>query len=109
VKKSPRRTAFSLLELLAVVVILGILAAIVVPRVSTSSDKAKKSVNAHNKATVNAAVERYYIDEGSWPSTDLHEMGADYFPDGIPTSPYDGTTQYTIDGTNHRVNNVPDP
>ncbi len=108
-RNSSKRKAFSLLELLAVVVILGIIAAIVVPRITTSSDLAKKKVNAHNKATINASVERYYIDNGSWPSTDLNEMDTTYFPDGIPVSPHDGTTQYTIDGTTHRVNNVPDP
>ena len=108
--RKPRiRKAFSLLELLAVVVILGIIAAIVVPRVSTSSATAKLKVNAHNKATINAAVERYYIDNNAWPSTDLNEMGTDYFPDGIPKSPYDGVTQYTIDAATHRVDNVPDP
>jgi len=105
-----KRKAFSLLELLAVVVILGIIAAIVVPRVTSSSDLAKQKVNAHNKGTINAAVERYQVNTGSWPSTDLNEMDVDtYFPDGIPVSPYDGTTQYTIDATSHRVNNVPDP
>ena len=108
-KRNSKRKAFSLLELLAVVVILGIIATIVVPRVSTSASLAKKKVNAHNKATINAAVERFFIDNGSWPANDLSDMGVDYFPDGIPTSPYDGSTQYTIDGTSHRVNNVPDP
>jgi len=105
-----KRKAFSLLELLAVVVILGIIAAIVVPRVTSSSDLAKQKVNAHNKGTINAAVERYYINEGSWPATTLAEMdNNNYFPDGIPVSPYDGSTQYTIDATTHRVDNVPDP
>jgi general secretion pathway protein G len=104
-----KRKAFSLLELLAVVVILGIIAAIVVPRVTSSADLAKKKVNLHNKAAINAAVERFYIDTGGWPSTDLSNMGADYFPDGPPKSPFDGATSYTIDGTSHRVDNIPDP
>lgn len=108
-KRNSKRGAFSLLELLAVVVILGIIATIVVPRVSSSASMAKKKVNAHNKATINAGVERYFVNTNTWPSNDLNEMGVDYFPDGTPTSPYDGTTKYTIDGTNHRVNNVPDP
>ena len=54
-----RRKGFSLMELLAVVTILGIIAAIIVPRVTVSSDTAKQKVDAHNQATINAAVERW--------------------------------------------------
>jgi len=99
-----KRSAFSLIELLAVVTILGIIAAIIVPRVSVSTDTAKQQVSAHDKATINAAVERWYIDTGSWPAADLSDIGADtdYFPDGIPTNPVDGSA-YTLDA-NHRVN-----
>lgn len=100
-----KRNGFSLIELLAVVTILGIIAAIIVPRVSVSSDTAKTQVNAHNKATLNSAVERWYIDQGSWPANDLSDIGADtdYFPDGIPVNPVDGSA-YTLDATTHRVN-----
>jgi prepilin-type N-terminal cleavage/methylation domain-containing protein len=100
-----KRSGFSLMELLAVVTILGIIAAIIVPRVTVSSDTAKAKVNAHNKATINAAVERWYIENGSWPANDLSDIGADtdYFPDGIPTNPTDGSA-YSLDATTHRVN-----
>ena len=105
-----RRKAFSLLELLAVVTILGIIAAVIIARFSSTTDTAKKKLNSHNKAVINATVERYYMDTGSWPSTNLAELSdPDYFPDGVPVSPYDNTTQYTIDAATHRVNNVPDP
>ena len=108
------RRGFSLLELLAVVTILGIIALIVIPRVSNSSYNAKVKANAFNKATINAAVERYYIENGSWPSANLSELVAggstDYFPTGtIPVSPHDGATAYTISTTTHRVDNNADP
>ena len=105
ISTTKKRNGFSLIELLAVVTILGIIAAIIVPRVSVSSDTAKTQVNAHNKATLNAAVERWYIDKGAWPATNLSDIGADvdYFPDGIPTNPVDGSA-YSIDATTHRVN-----
>lgn len=108
------RRGFSLLELLAVVTILGVIALIVIPRVTNSSYNAKVKTNAFNKATINAAVERFYVDTGAWPSSTLAEMIAggstNYFPTGtIPVSPHDGTTAYTIDGTTHRVNNNADP
>jgi general secretion pathway protein G len=100
-----RRRGFSLLELLAVVTILGIIAAIIVPRVTVSSSTAKSKVRDHHKATINAAVERYYVDNNSWPAADLSDIGANanYFPDGVPTNPVDGTT-YSLNATTHRVN-----
>jgi prepilin-type N-terminal cleavage/methylation domain-containing protein len=101
---SHKRAGFSLMELLAVVTILGIIAAIIVPRVTVSSDTAKQKVNAHNKATINAAVERWYIEKGTWPADNLADIGADanYFPDGIPTNPINGNA-YQLNTTTHRV------
>ncbi len=103
--KKKRRAGFSLMELLAVVTILGIIAAIIVPRVAVSSDTAKQKVNSHNKATINAAVERWYIEKGTWPANDLSDIGADtnYFPDSIPTNPTNGAA-YTLNAATHRVN-----
>ena len=105
-KRFERRSGFSLMELLAVVTILGIIAAMVVPRVSTSSATAKAKVHAHNKATINSAVERYYTETGTWPANDLSDIGANvnYFPDGLPVNPVVPATAYSIDGTTHRVN-----
>lgn len=98
-----RRQAFSLMELLAVVTILGIIAAIIVPRVTTSSDTAKAKVHAHNKGSINSAIERYYIENGSWPSADLNEIDVvAYFPDGIPTNPIDDSA-YTMNTTTSRI------
>ncbi len=100
-----KKGGFSLLELLAVVTILGIIAAIIVPRVTLSSDTARQRVRDHHKATINSAVERYYINTGGWPANDLTDIGADvnYFPDGIPANPVDNSA-YTLDATTRRVN-----
>jgi general secretion pathway protein G len=100
-----KKTGFSLLELLAVVTILGIIAAIIVPRVTVSSATAKTKVRDHHKATINAAVERYYIDNNTWPANNLSDIGTNvnYFPDGLPVNPIDGTA-YTLNTTTHRVN-----
>jgi general secretion pathway protein G len=100
-----KRTGFSLMELLAVVTILGIIAALVIPRVSVSSDTAKTKVNSHNKATINSAIERWYVEQGAWPANNLSDISADtnYFPSGLPTNPVDGSA-YTLSATTHRVN-----
>lgn len=104
-RNQTKASGFSLLELLAVVTILGIIAAIIIPRVTISSDTAKQRVSDHHKATINAAVERYYIDNNDWPADDLSDIGADpnYFPDGIPTNPVDNSA-YSLNSTTHRVN-----
>jgi len=105
-KKNQRfsRRGFSLLELLAVITILGVIAVVVVPRISTSSQKAKEEVNRQNIAEINNSVERWYFEKGAWPSTDLSDIGTDpnYFPDGIPVNPLTGTA-YALDGTTFRV------
>jgi prepilin-type N-terminal cleavage/methylation domain-containing protein len=98
------RPAFSLMELLAVVTILGLIATLILPRVISGTDVAKDKSCYHNRAEINITVERYYLHNGAWPATNLSDIGADldYFPDGLPTCPVSGEA-YRIDGTTHRV------
>ncbi len=95
---------FTLVEILAVVVILGILAVVVVPRVLVSSTTAKTNACYQNKASINTAVEKWYFDTGAWPLDALTDIGtdADYFPDPIPVCPVDSSV-YALDMTTHRV------
>ena len=99
-----RRAGFSLLELLAVVTIMGVIAAVIVPRISNSKAGAQAEVNKQNISEINAAVERWYFEKGSWPSEDLKDIGADvnYFPEGIAANPVTGNA-YKLDATTHRV------
>jgi general secretion pathway protein G len=98
------RKAFSLMELIAVVAILGILAALIVPRLVSGTDVAKEKACYHNRAEINITVERYYMHNNAWPANDLTNIGADpeYFPDGLPTCPVSGQ-QYRLDPVTHRV------
>ncbi len=94
------REGFSLLELLAVVIILGVIAAVVIPRITYSSVTAKQNACFQNKAEINSAVERYYFDNGSLPA-DTTALSA-YFPDGVPVCPV-STSAYALDATTKRV------
>jgi prepilin-type N-terminal cleavage/methylation domain-containing protein len=98
------RAAFSLLELLAVVAILGIIAAVIVPRFGLSADVTKQATCHHSRAEINIAVEQYYLHTGTWPANDLSDIAADlnYFPNGIPACPTSGQP-YRLDPTTHRV------
>lgn len=105
-----KRSAFSLLEMLAVVTILGIIAAVVLSRFTTTSDVAKDKLNEHTKSVINSMVERYYLEVGSWPSADLNELNdANYFPDGIPVSPWDASEAYTVNASHRAVDPTSKP
>lgn len=99
-----KQAAFSLMELLAVVIILGVIAALLLPRVTSSSDTAKDKSCFHNRAEINITVEQFYLHTGAWPANDLSDIGADpnYFPDGLPVCPVTGQP-YRLDPTTHRL------
>ncbi len=104
--KKSRRNAFSLLELLAVVVILGIIALVIIPRINFSSTTAKENACFQNKAEINSAVERYFFNVGAVPV--VADLDANYFPDAVPTCPVNGTL-YTLDNATHQVVNHDHP
>jgi prepilin-type N-terminal cleavage/methylation domain-containing protein len=98
----PKREGFTLVELLIVVLILGALAAIAVPRIIGGATNAKINACKTNVDLLNSQIELYYANEGSWPGT-LAGVAEDpnYFPDGVPQCPLG--TSYTYNTTTHRV------
>jgi type II secretory pathway pseudopilin PulG len=104
VRRPAQRGGFSWVEMLAIVTIMAIIAAIIVPRWVMSSDVAKAKANSHNKAVINAAVERWYVEKGSWPADNLSDIAADisYFPNGLPSNPLNSGT-YQLNPSSHRV------
>ena len=61
---------FTLIEVLVVVAILGILAAIVVPRIMDRPDEAKRVAAKADIAAIVQALKLYRLDNGNYPSTD---------------------------------------
>jgi prepilin-type N-terminal cleavage/methylation domain-containing protein len=98
------RSAFSLWELMAVVTILGVLAAVIVPRVLGHQDDAKQAACFVNQGDIEMQVKLWRRNNGSYPAANLSDIGVNttYFPEGLPVCPVDGTA-YTIDTTSGLV------
>ena len=88
---------FSLLEMLAVVTILGIISAIVLPRIGSSTIVAKKNSCAHFKRDLNNALEDYRF-KNAVGATALSDLTPEYYPFAIPNCPHDDQP-YTISAT----------
>ncbi len=71
-KKSVPGTVFgfTLIEVLVVVAILGILAAIVVPRIMDRPDEAKRVAAKQEIATIVQTLKIYRLDNGGYPTTE---------------------------------------
>ncbi len=60
-----RQSGFTLIEMLIVIIVLGILAMIIVPQITISTDDAKVSTLQSNVAGIRSAVEVYYVQHGN--------------------------------------------
>ena len=93
-QKNLLQKGFTLVELLVVIVILGILAAVVVFAVGGSTEKAQSSSCKAENSALSSAVEAYRASVGSYATTiDELTSGSNKFLRSTPT-------WYTVDGGN---------
>ena len=89
-----REAGFTLIELMIVIVILGLLAAIVMPRIVGETDKARYGTARAQMRVLEDALKRYKLDHGVFPSTEqgldalvMQPTGGD-IPEQWPTGGY---------------------
>ena len=61
---------FTLIELMVVILIIGLLATIVVQNLRSATDKAKRVKAQADISQLKSALDRYYLDAGSYPTTE---------------------------------------
>jgi len=109
-----RQQGFTLIEIMVVVVILGILAALVVPQVMSRPDQAKVTVAQGDIKAIAAALDMYRLDNHVYPSTQqglealvkkpsgmpaAKNWNKDGYLKRLPVDPWDNPYQYLAPGS----------
>jgi len=100
-----KRNAFTLVELVVVIVILGILAAVAIPKYMDISDKAEEAACEAKRGVIASACSMYYASKAvnretpTFPST--YNDSTLYADGTVPSCPGGGT--YTYDSTKGTV------
>jgi len=95
------KKAFTLIEIMIVIVILGLLAAFVLPSLTGKSEEAKEKIVCIQMKSIASALKMYKIDNSSYPTTSegLQVLvDKNYFEDGkIPKDSWKQQFIYTSD------------
>ena len=109
---------FTLIEVMVVVVILGILAAVIVPKIMSRPEQARIVKVKQDILAIQSALDLYKLDNGFYPTTDQglqalvtkpsmqpvprHWKSEGYLQD-LPTDPWGQTYQYLNDNEKLRI------
>ena len=107
---------FTLLELMVVIVIIGVLAALIAPKILNRVGEAKITAAQTDISTLMNALKTYKLDNGRYPSTDqgLQALvtkpttgsipnGWKGYLDKLPTDPWHNPYQYANPGTHGEI------
>lgn len=90
-----KRKGFMLIELIIVIAIVGILAAIAVPNLVGMTNEAKVAKIQADLSTIGTAAEMYYIKKGSYPDKLTDLVGDNLYLKNLPEKP-SGAGEYTL-------------
>jgi len=80
---------FTLIELMIVVSIIGILAAIAAPNYKWGIIRAKEAVLRENLYSMRSTIDQFYADQGKYPDS-LSEMAEKKYLRVVPNDPFNG-------------------
>jgi general secretion pathway protein G len=83
---TPRQGGFTLIELIVVVAIIGILAAIAVPAMRTAPERARESALKEDLFTLRSCLDQFHADRGRYP-TSLDEIVSLGYLRSVPVDP----------------------
>lgn len=111
-----RFAGFTLVEIMVVVVILGVLAVLIVPRVVGRTEEARGAAAKHDIATIMQSLKLYRLDNGRYPTNEqgLQALVAKpqvgpaptnwrSYLDKLPKDPWGNTYQYLNPGVHGEI------
>ncbi|CAN7547696.1 type II secretion system major pseudopilin GspG [Trinickia sp. LjRoot230] len=90
--RAGRQRGFTLIEIMVVIAILGILAALIVPKIMSRPDEARRVAARQDIGSIRQALDLYRLDNGRYPSQDqgLQALVAKPTTEPVPNNWKDG-------------------